>query len=436
MPWQTWTADRHPTIIARPNNRAGVSSVVDFAREQGLRIAIKSGGHNVSEAFLRDGGILLDLGELQTIEIDPVEKTAWVEPALWSHLLIEETEKHGLAFPVAHCASVPMGGYLLGGGVGLNGDEWGSIACHAIIAAEIVTADGNVVVASADQHNDLFWAVRGAGTGFFGVVLRYKLKLFPLPKDIYESMYFFPLDQIAQANRFLSDIAKSGIRKTELMMLMAHNPTAPPDAPAEQQKVCVARVVSFSDSLLEAKTSLTDALQHPALDHALFKQEFVPTSFKNMAEGSLNASAGLGFGRYAVDTVWTNKPAESLSSIKGLFAQAPDTGNHVVVSYKINPQLRDDASFSVIGDIFIGAYAVWKTADSDQANFDWTRAMGETLAPFATGKYINEVDAFRDPGVSQRCFDSNSWAKLSLLRNKYDPDMLFVGYSVDSKPTA
>ena len=163
MPWQTWTADRTPNLIVRPNNRAAVPDVVSFARDNDLRIAVKSGGHNVSESFLRDSGILLDLGELQSIEVDPGEKTAWVEPALWSHLMMQETQPHGLAFPVAHCASVPMGGYLLGGGVGLNGDQWGSIACHSILEAEVVTAKGDTIIVSPDENADIFWAVRGAG---------------------------------------------------------------------------------------------------------------------------------------------------------------------------------------------------------------------------------------------------------------------------------
>jgi hypothetical protein len=122
-----------------------------------MSLAIKSGGHNVSEAFLRNGGILLDLGELQGIEIDAENQTAWVQPALWSHGLLRMLAPHGLAFPVAHCATVPMGGYLLGGGLGYNHDNWGILACHSVLAAEVVLANGEgVVLGAAWRRNGFF----------------------------------------------------------------------------------------------------------------------------------------------------------------------------------------------------------------------------------------------------------------------------------------
>ena len=89
-------------MIVRPDSAAAVVDVVNMARDAGLRLAIKSGGHNVSEAFLRDGGLLLDLGELQGIEVNGAQKTAWIEPALWSHGMLSALEPHGLAFPVLH----------------------------------------------------------------------------------------------------------------------------------------------------------------------------------------------------------------------------------------------------------------------------------------------------------------------------------------------
>ena len=178
MPWQMYTAPRYPELIARPATVAAVADVIRAAQRKGHPVAIKSGGHNVSAAFLRDGGVLLDLGELQGVEVDSAAGTAWVEPALWSHGLLGAIAPHGYAFPLAHCATVPMGGYLLGGGLGYNHDNWGTLACHSILAAEVVLANGETVIASPDSEPDLYWAVRGAGTGFFGVVTRYKIQLY------------------------------------------------------------------------------------------------------------------------------------------------------------------------------------------------------------------------------------------------------------------
>ena len=427
MPWQSWTADRYPAVIVRPNNRQAAIETVRFAGQNNYRIAIKSGGHNLSEAFLRDASLLLDLGELQGIEVNPSDKTAWVEPALWSHHLIQHTATHGLAFPVAHCATVPMGGYILGGGLGSNGDEWNTIACHSILAAEIVLADGRLITASPTENAEIYWAVRGAGTGFFGVVLRYKLQLYDLPSQIYESRYMFPIEHIDAADSLLSDLADAGIRKTELMMLIAHNPLATPDSGAPPH-VCVARIIAFADSKKEAEDILARAAGHPATRHAAFSQTQIPTSFEELGKGSVDWSQGLGFGRSLVDTVWTDEPAELLPDLVKPFGESTSSHNHVIVSYKINPKLRDDASFSVIGKAFVGAYAVWEKPTDDADNFSWIESMGQALRARAKGSYINEVNAFRNPDVQRACFDDASWHRLSRLREKYDPDQIFHGF--------
>lgn len=428
MPWQMFTADRKPELIVRPNNVDGVIDAVHYARTNNLQIAIKSGGHNVCEAFLRNGGMLLDLGELQAIEVDPESATAWVEPALWSQGLTEAIEPHGLAFPVAHCATVPMGGYLLGGGVGINGDHWGSIACHSILAAEIITAKGEKVIASPTENTDLYWAVRGAGTGFFGVVTRYQLQLYPLPKSVKESAYIFPLAQLDHAVEMLQDIADEGPSDTELMILLAHSPFATKDTPPEQSKICIARVVAFSDTEDAATKLLAHAAQHPRAGTAMAKKEAQPSSIRKMGVDSVNAYAGLGFGRYAVDTIWTDKPLNALQDLAQHFSTSPSDKTHYVVSFKIRPTLREDAAFSKIGKAFIGAYAVWDEADDDRDNFTWVAEAAGLMLPHAAGQYINEVDGFRDPEAIERCFSKDSWRRLRTLRKKHDPDSLFHDY--------
>ena len=427
MPWQSWVADRYPALIVRPNNRAEAIAAVRYAGQNDFRVAVKSGGHNLSEAFLRDDSLLLDLGELQGMSVDPIAQTAWVEPSLWSQFLIKQVAQHNLAFPVAHCATVPMGGYLLGGGVGVNGDEWDTIACHSILAAEVLLADGTVVVASPEQHEDLYWAVRGAGTGFFGTVLRYKLKLYPQPSQVYESVFMFPLDQIGAAHELLYSLAQNHVRKTELMMLMAHNPMAAndPNAPAH---ICIARIVAFADSIGEANAILDQVEGRPAAMQAMFRVPKTTTSIEAMGKASVDWSRGLGFGRSAVDTVWTDDPGVLLDDLKRQFVASPSRHNHVIVSYKINPQLREDAAFSVIGDAFVGTYGVWEDPGADEANFQWVKVMGETMRKHAHGQYINEVNAFDDSDVQRRCFSEDAWQRLQGLKRKYDADDRYHGF--------
>jgi FAD/FMN-containing dehydrogenase len=428
MPWQMNAAPRYPHLIARPASVEGVVAAVNASRLNGMQVAIKSGGHNVSGAYLRDGGILLDLGELQACEVDPAAATAWVQPALWSHGFLQALEPHGLAFPVSHCATMPMGGYLLGGGVGYNHDNWGTMACHSILAAEVVLASGETVIASPDSHPDLFWAVRGAGTGFFGVVTRYKLQLYKAPAAVLESSYIFPLSQLTAATQMLQDWAASGPADVELMMLLAHNPMAPADASPTDRKMCIVRAVAYSTSIQAARNSLATLADHALTSAAVMKNELQATSLNRMQVESVNADMGLGFGRYAVDTVWTDRLPEVMAAISDHFSNSNSAKTHYVVSPKMNRQLPSNAAFSVIGDTFVGAYAMWDEAGDDSASAEWLSGASALIRPLATGQYINEVDAFRDPAAVRRCFGESAWSRLRLLKKRYDVANLFYDY--------
>jgi len=428
MPWQMYTAPRYPDLIVRPESAAAVRVVLREARSQGLRVAIKSGGHNVSESFLRQGGVLLDLGELQGIEVDTAGGTAWVEPALWSHGLLRAVEPAGWAFPVAHCATVPMGGYLLGGGLGYNHDNWGTFACHSILAAEIVLASGETVVASPESHPDLYWAVRGAGTGFFGVVTRYHLRLYPAPGAVHESSYIFPLSRLEAATDMLQDWAAARPPDTELMMLLAHNPMAPPGTAPADRKMCIVRAVAYSESREQADRQLGALGSHPVAATATMKIEMQPTSLEKMQVESVDADMGLGFGRYAVDTIWTDRLAEVMAAIGNHFMHANSVKTHFVVSPKMNRTLPGDAAFSRVGETFVGAYTMWDEADQDAASFAWLAGASARMRPLAVGQYINEVDAFLDPAAPSRCFSETAWKRLARLRGHYDPRGLFFGW--------
>ena len=427
MPWQMHTVERFPDMIVRPNTAAAIPGIITRARHQGQRVAIKSGGHNVSEAFLRNGGTLLDLGELQAVNVDPETSTVWVEPALWSHGLVRALEPHNLAFPVAHCATVPMGGYLLGGGLGYNHDNWGTLACDSILAAEVVLASGEKVIASPDSHPELYWAVRGAGTGFFGVVTRYKLQLYKNPGTTQESSYIFPLSMLDEATSMLQDWAASSPLDTELMMLLAHNPMATAETDPLDSKMCIVRAVTYAATAKDAGRELKKLGNHPSTEKALMKNERVSTSLSQMQVESVNANMGLGFGHYAVDTVWTNRLPDVMRAIKQHFVNANSAKTHFVVSPKMNRKL-DGGAFSVIGDTFVGAYAMWDEASDTPASFNWLDGTSRLMRPLAVGQYINEVDAFRDTTAPKRCFSPETWKQLAQLRKHYDPTGQFFSW--------
>lgn len=425
LPWQMYTAPRYPETLLRVSDASEIRHAVAFARKNNLLVAVRSGGHNVSGSFLRNGGLLIDLGNLQRVDVNETAGTAWVEPALWSHGLLKALEPHGYAFPVAHCATVPMGGYLLGGGLGYNHDYWGAMACDAVIAAEIVLANGETVVASAENHPELFWSVRGAGPGFFGIVKRFQLRLFPAPASVYEQSHVFPLSRLNTAKSALDSWTEAAPPNTELMMILAHNPAATHRSGLDS-KVCIVRAATYADSETSALAIQRGLMRgHRGLDEAVTAIGPLKTSLDRMQKESLDAKRGLGYGRYAVHTAWTEDLSGVLGDIQAHFAGVNSEKTHYVITPKTNRNHEENTAFSRIGSAFVGAYAMWDEAIDDQVNFDWLSGARQLMQRRACGNYINEVDLFAEPQLAKQCYSDEAWRRLASCRKHYDPEQRF-----------
>ncbi|MBK8083717.1 MAG: FAD-binding oxidoreductase [Devosia sp.] len=171
--------DRRPAALIRVANAADVAAVVNFARATDLPLAIRSGGHSTAGYSGVDHGLVIDLRALDGIEIDVAARTAWVGSGLTAGAVTRAVEQHGLIVGFGDSGTVGVGGLTLGGGVGYLVRKHG-LTIDSLLAAEVVTADGDIVMADAERHPDLFWALRGGG-GNFGVVTRLQFRLHPLP---------------------------------------------------------------------------------------------------------------------------------------------------------------------------------------------------------------------------------------------------------------
>lgn len=171
--------DRHPAVIIKVADANDVSRVINLARESGLELAVRSGGHSTAGHSVSEGGIVLDLSNMKDLQIDPESRTAWVETGLTAGELTTALGAHGLAVGFGDTGSVGIGGITLGGGVGYLVRKYG-LTIDSLLAAEVVTADGQIRHVDEETHPDLFWAIRGGG-GNFGVVTRFKFKLHEVP---------------------------------------------------------------------------------------------------------------------------------------------------------------------------------------------------------------------------------------------------------------
>jgi FAD/FMN-containing dehydrogenase len=425
MMWHLSKPNRKPDYIVQAKSDTDVIEAVNFARSNKQKIAIRSSGHNSTGAVLRDGGVLLDLSSMREVNIDPARSIATVQPALWATQLLIEAEKHKLAFPAAHCPSVAVGGYVMGGGIGWNHAHWGGVACHSIRSMEMVTADGNKITASPTENKDLYWAARGVGPGFFAAVTRFELQLYKAPEVIMGSMYIHPLDNLSVVTDILEKLLEVKDERVEILLLFMHNHHAPPDTPPEQAKICFIGVNAFAESESEAKEMLRPFSESTLATESVFKQEYQKTSFQKLYNPE-NVDTGLG--RYAVDNEWTNDFSGALHSVAEHFKSSPSTRSHVVASLGMNSTLHKDASFSRMANHYLSSYLVWDEEKDDETNYSWLAETNSLLSPFSEGHYVNEISGDRHPQRYRECFSEESWKRMQVLREKYDPTGVFHNY--------
>ena len=194
---QLWNGmiDKRPAYIARCLNVGDVMASVNFARINNLQISVRGGGHNVAGLASVDGGLMIDLSLMKGIDLDPQQGTVWTDGGVTIGELDAATQEHGLAVPLGVVTATGIAGLTLGGGFGWMRNKYG-LSCDNLLAAEVVTADGNVVIASQEENPDLLWGLRGGG-GNFGIVTRFKFKAHPIGPQVFFTFVLHDGDYMA-----------------------------------------------------------------------------------------------------------------------------------------------------------------------------------------------------------------------------------------------
>jgi FAD/FMN-containing dehydrogenase len=434
MHWHHSKPSRYPDSIVQAHSEKDVIAAVKHAAHHGLKISVHNTGHNAMGSSLRNGGMLLDVGSMAEIEIDENKQIASIQPGVRSIQLMAAARSKGLSFPTPHCPTVGLSGFTMGGGQGWN---WGSnegMACFSILAADIVTADGQLRHASADENPDLYWAVRGAGPGFFGVVTRLWLKLHPLPKAIHASNYIIPLDKLDETTAISDQLVNNSLdKRVEFINLLAHSPVAPAGTRAEDAKICFVTAFAFGDSEEESIDLLAPVTTSKLGKLSLHKEEKLAFSYEGLFNKyfSLQVPAGM-MARYKVDNVMTDEPAKVLHELADHFRKAPSHHAHVLSAMGLNLKHHDDACFSSIATTYVGCYAIWDDEKDDDANYKWLGDCIPLMEPYNKGHYVNEVEPRFNPNRLRECFSSEAWTRLEQLRSKYDPKGVFHHYLRES----
>jgi FAD/FMN-containing dehydrogenase len=421
--------DKHPGLIARCVDVADVIRCVNFARENNLTLAIRSGGHNGAGLGMCDDGLVIDLSRMKGIRVDPVERTVRVEGGCTWGDVDHATHVFGLATPNGTFSTTGVGGLTLGGGLGHLTRKYG-LTIDSLLAVDIVLADGSFVTASAQQNPDLFWAVRGGG-GNFGVVTSFLFKLHPV-STVYAGPMLWPLDRAAEIMRFFREFIPNAPEDLTGFFAFLTVPPGPPFPQELHNKKMCGIVWNYTGPLDEAEEVFTPIRRlGPALD-------FVgPLPFPAL-QSMFDALYPPGLQWYWKADFVNELSDEAIAQHIKHASQLP-TLHSTVHLYPIDGAAhrtgRRDTAFSYrdarFAEVVVGV-------DPDPANSQrimaWAQAYWSALHPYsAGGSYVNMIMDEGQDTVKASYRDNHE--RLVSIKNKYDPTNLFQ-INQNIRPTA
>ena len=414
--------DRHPALIARCAGVADVVAAVRFARTHELLVSVRGGGHNITGNAVCEGGLMIDLSRMKSVRVDPARRTARAEAGLTWGEYNHETQAFGLASTGGVVSTTGIAGLTLGGGLGWLMGKHG-LSCDNLLSADLVTADGQFLTASADQHPDLFWALRGGG-GNFGVVTSFEYRVHPVDA-VLAGMVLHPMAKAREVLRFYRDFARNC---PDEALAAAALMTSPEGAPV------VAIIVSYIGDIVagEAVVAPLRKFGSPLLD------TIAPTSYVQL---NTLFDAAVPYGE--VQRYWKSSFLKQLGDdlIEILIERSAKmlSPMSMVLFFHLHGAAarvdRNATAFGLRDDQWdYDVISQWTDPDESADHVQWTREFWTAVEPFATGEvYVNHLDS--EEATRIRAAYSQGYERLVALKNKYDPTNLFR-LNQNIKPTS
>jgi FAD/FMN-containing dehydrogenase len=408
--------DKRPAAIVRVANADDVSRVITFARETGMELAVRSGGHSGAGHSVSDGGIVLDLKDMHALEIDPKTRTAWAEAGLTAVAYTIAADNHGLATGFGDTGSVGIGGITLGGGVGYLVRKHG-LTIDDLLAADIVTADGQLLRVDAETHPDLFWAIRGGG-GNFGVATRFHYRLHDVG-TIVGGMLMLP----ATADVIQSFIELSEAAPEELSTIANVMPAPPmPFVPADQHgKLVIFGMLCYAGAVEAGERAVAPfrALATPIVDmvkSSRYPEMYPPDDESYHPIGTNRTMFVDSVDRGVADTI-----VEHLGATDAMMRVAQ---LRVLGGAMGRVPVEATAFAHRRSRIMVNCAALYERLDQAATYEPWVTGFAAALEQSDAGAYVNFLTD-EGPARVRAAYPGRTWDRLAAIKRRYDPTNLF-----------
>ena len=404
--------DKHPALIVQPTGAADVRSAVTFARERELLLAVKCGGHSFSGKSTCDGGIQIDLSRLRGVRIDTAARRAFVEGGSLLGDLDHEAMAHGLVTTAGTVSHTGVGGLTLGGGFGRLARRFG-LALDNVKSVDIVTADGQLRHASAEENPDLYWAVRGGG-GNFGIVTGFEFGLHSMQRQIVGGDLVFPIERARELLEFYGEYANSAPDELYVDAYM--------NSPLGDKPGTFAIQTTFSGPANDTERVLAplrkmgkpmeDTIR--AQDYVAIQRSWDQTDPRNNGE-YLKSGFIVGYPAGLVDAVLDGFQPDPARGTAFFTQHAGGAIGHVAPDATAFPHRRSTL------EVF--ALVSWDLGTDGRRHVDYVKDYWSKLMPFTDGYYTNEVADEHQPKIDENY--RGNIGRLRQLKRQYDPHNMF-----------
>jgi FAD binding domain/Berberine and berberine like len=403
--------DRRPLAVIRPMDASDVVGCITFARRHDLPLSVRGGGHSVAGNAVRDDAVMLDLSGMKALRVDPATRTVRAGPGLTLGEFDRATQGFGLATTLGVVSTTGIAGLTLGGGLGWLNGRYG-LACDNLISAEVATADGQLLRASAQENEDLFWGIRGGG-GNLGVVTSFEYQLHPVELVLAGGLSY-PLDMAPRVLRHYDDFVKAA---PDALSTAASLGLTPAGEPTVSIAVCYCGPIDEGERVLRPlrrfQSPLDDGIQpmpYAALQGA--RDEGFPFGRLHYWKSGWLRDVTDG----AIETLMRFLPRMPSSASGVGLQQLHGAASRVAPSATAFPHRAEQYDFLILSQ--------WSEAADSDRNLQWTRALFEAMQPhLEQSVYVNNLGD-EGPGRVRAAYGEN-YPRLAAVKRTYDPNNLF-----------